>query len=272
MSTDLVALAERIVNATCHLVFIHEEKAVSAGSGVFVEGGRLLTAAHVLLQRPGQLYRGALRLRGSSGVLPCSRFDFRGPVTVDMAIPEAVRPITFDIASLDSPELPPQVQPLPLAKEIAQRGTEVLLAGFTDEIPLPGDLEWALELMNPDMNTAHDYLDVLGKHFVRQPMVKRAIIGCTTPIQIRNHAGEMTVEAAAYVLDNDLTYGGSGGPVMNLQGELLGIVTRKTTTTARELHIQTTTQGGPPLQLQRIFSGSGLALSHRFITAIAEPR
>lgn len=143
----------------------------------------------------------------------------------------------------------------------------MLIAGFTDEIPLPVDLDWALEVMNPDMNSAREYLDALGNQFIRPPMVKRAMIGCTSRVEFKNERGEVVAEAASYILDNDLTYGGSGGPVMNLQGELLGIVTRKTTTAARELKIQTMEQGTSAV-LRRIFSGSGLALSHRFITTI----
>jgi hypothetical protein len=146
----------------------------------------------------------------------------------------------------------------------------VFCAGDWDdrhEIPLAVDLDWSLEVMNPDMNTARDFLDELGKHFVRAPMVKRAMIGCTTKIKVQYETGREPMEAATYVLDNDLTYGGSGGPVMNLQGELLGIVTRKTTTSARELRIPTLAQGTTAV-LERIFSGSGLALSHHFVTTI----
>ena len=263
---DFVALADRIVKATCHIVIIHEQKVVSAGSGVLVEGGKLLTAGHVVFQRVGRIYPGDLMLRGAEGVISRPPLNFLGLPAINVGLPQLVRPVTLDITLADFPETPPGMQPLPLAKQIAPRGTEVLIAGLTDEVPLAVDLDWSLEVMNPDMNSARDYLGDLGNHFVRAPMVKRAMIGCTTKVEVKDE-GVTALEAASYVLDNDLTYGGSGGPVMNLQGELLGIVTRKATTAARELRIQTLEQGTSAL-LQKIFSGSGLALSHRFITTI----
>ena len=264
---DFVALADRIVKATCHIIVIHEQKVVSAGSGVLIEGGKLLTAGHVVFQRVGRIYPGDLMLRGPEGPIPRPPLNFLGFPAINVGLPQLVRPVPLDITLSDFPGIPAGMQPLPLAKEIAPRGTEVLIAGFTDEIPLAADLDWSLEVMNPDMNSARDYLDELGNHFVRAPMVKRAMIGCTTKVEVKDERGGIAMEAASYVLDNDLTYGGSGGPVMNLQGELLGIVTRRATTSARQLKIQTKEQG-TSVALQRIFSGSGLALSHRFITTI----
>lgn len=265
---DIVALADRIVRATCHLVVINEEKKVeSAGSGVLIEGGKLLTAGHVLFRGVGHPYPGNLMIRGHAGLIPLTLENFVAFPEINVGLPELVRPVKLDILLAERSETPAGMQPLPLAKEIPPRGTEVLMAGFTDEIPLPVDLDWSLEVMNPDMNTARDFIDELGNHFVRAPMVKRAMIGCTTKVEVKYEEGVDAMEAASYVLDNDLTYGGSGGPVMNLRGELLGIVTRKTTTSARELRIPTMERGTTAV-LQRIFSGSALALSHHFATTI----
>lgn len=68
---DTIALADRIVKATCHLVVVNEQKkVVSAGSGVLVEGGKLLTAGHVLFRGVGHAYPGNLVIRGHAGVIP----------------------------------------------------------------------------------------------------------------------------------------------------------------------------------------------------------
>lgn len=260
---NVVELSDRILKATCHLVVIADNKAISAGTGVFVEGNELLTAAHVVFQRPGHVYPGDLMIRGYTGsVIQRPPLNFR--TTTLSGLPPMLRPVVVDVAAAAFPTIPPHVEPLPLARDISPRGTEILIAGYTDEIPLPMDFDWSFELRNPDMTSALNYLDDLGRHFVRPPMVKRAMIGCVSELRI-NLPNAPTIVGASYVLDNDLTYGGSGGPVMNLKGELVGVLIRKATTSARELRIQSTEQGASVLQ--RIFSGAGLALSHHLVTS-----
>ncbi len=43
----------------------------------------------------------------------------------------------------------------------------------------------------------------------------------------------VSVPGANYWLDNHLTYGGSGGPIVNMNGELLGIVCEKAFTESK---------------------------------------
>lgn len=104
---DLVALADRIVKATCHLIIIDEQKVVSAGSGVLVEGGKLLTAGHVVFRRVGQIYPGELMLRGPEGPFPSPyRLNFHGFPGIDAGLPQVLRRVPLDITLAEYPDIP----------------------------------------------------------------------------------------------------------------------------------------------------------------------
>jgi len=62
----------------------------------------------------------------------------------------------------------------------------------------------------------------------------------------------------------ELTYGGSGGPIVNIDGKLFGVIIRKGFTSAKKLQIQQSIQG----IIDKLPSGTGFDLSHHLITGI----
>lgn len=259
---DLVDLCERLARATCQIVFETDDDVTSAGSGVFIGRDRILTAKHVVATKSGRAYPHALTIRGDG-------FAFHGEATFRAAVlninfPSLMRPIPIDLAEIKVTTLIEGVEPLALREDVCKRGTEVVMAGFTDEVPFPLDFDEYLEIMNPDMNTAKTSLDKKFRYFLRPLMMKRAIVGAVANIAVDEKNGQK-IRGAAYVLDNDLTYGGSGGPVVDMDGRLVGLITRKTTTSAKELRIRTAESSGGPT-LERLFSGAGLCLSHHLVT------
>jgi hypothetical protein len=100
--------------------------------------------------------------------------------------------------------------------------------------------------------------------YFRPSMFKRCMIGSIQTINMNDEEKGLSISGAEYWLDNHLTYGGSGGPMVNTKGELVGIVVRKGLTDAKKFGIRSidpSVQAVPSLP-----SGIGLALSHQFLT------
>jgi hypothetical protein len=121
---DTIALADRIVKATCHLVVVNEQKkVVSAGSGVLVEGGKLLTAGHVLFRRVGHAYPGSLMIRGHAGVIPLTLGNFVAFPEINVGLPELVRPVRLDIILANCSETPAGMSRLTRLPRVSRPGT-----------------------------------------------------------------------------------------------------------------------------------------------------
>jgi len=117
-----------------------------------------------------------------------------------------------DVAVLRCAEAPPEVRPLITGSVPAHPGDEVIVMGyptgvramlartdtkFLDEIREQGDLDfWTV-------------VEHLSKSGLITPLATRGIVGQVTP--------------DAVVYDADTTHGGSGGPVLNMQGEVIAV-------------------------------------------------
>ena len=79
-------------------------------------------------------------------------------------------------------------------------------------------------------------------------MVRHGIVGSVQKIQINDN-----INGATYWIDNAVTYGASGGPVVDSFGKLIGIISEKGVTDGVD------SENSVP-------SGSTMALSHKLIT------
>ena len=258
-------LCERIALATCHVVVGDGEKVVDAGSGVFIEGGKVLTAKHVILTPSGKPRGSGIALRGDNYFY--EKGVEWGGVGLDLGMDKFMKPLNIDLVELTPHELPEGVVPLPLCADVEPVGTEVLIAGYPDDIGLPLDFPEHFQTMNPDMATVKAEYESRFKYFFRQRMIKKCMIGNAQRVTIEHTGGAESVHihGASYWLDDHLTYGGSGGPVVNMSGELVAIISRKGMTSAAELDIRSIDQSGVK-KVGLIPSGIGLALSHHLIT------
>lgn len=236
-------------------------KILSAGSGVFVStAGSVLTAQHVVASR-GRLIPGTI-LVILPGLAP-RPYIVASPVGIgiDVGVPDVIRQLPIDLAIL-KPVTPWLAEDcLRLRDDIPPAGTDVLLAGFPDDILLPFMFDEAFELMNPDVNTLNDHLQEHFHHFIRPLMCIDTMIGAAAGVNLSLPGG--TIEAATYSTPIGFTYGGSGGPMVDLEGSLVGIAIRKGVTDARRLHIQG--QGG---FVRHLPTATGYALSHKLITRL----
>jgi hypothetical protein len=122
------------------------------------------------------------------------------------------------------------------------------MAGFPDDIKLPLNFDKALNFDNQDLKEKKYEIESFLKNSIRLLMVRHGIIGSVQKIQINNN-----INGATYWIDNAVTYGASGGPVVDSSGKLIGIISEKGVTDGVD-------------SKNLVPSGSTMALSHKLIT------
>ena len=120
----------------------------------------------------------------------------------------------IDIAVLSSDDAMLEAHPLPTALTAVQPGDEVLLIGY------PTGVQAILARTDAKFLDEIGETDALGFWTVVE---KLSASGLISPLATRGIVGQVTRDAVVY--DAGTTYGGSGGPVLNLQGEVIAVNT-----------------------------------------------
>jgi len=245
---------------------LNPETDYSVGSAVAInDKGDLLTAAHVIDPRlslrkppwskikedlidPNTII---LAMNNHAKLPKLNQYRLFGGITW-LTTPSVKEPLLIDLAILRPLEPQSNIPYLKIRKNPTLLGTKVLIAGFPDDMELPFKLAYNYEpnFEIPEVNKIHDQRLRIAKKLL---MIKSGMIGS------QNHAtltdGNLTLEGEVFYIDNELHSGASGGPVVNTNLEVVGILTERAITSM-------STDDTPRLKIP---SGSSVAFSPRFI-------
>lgn len=228
---DRTVLCKRL-RETTYLVFIllgsdaGQPELIGSGTAVAVNSrGDLLTAAHVVTTRlpirPDDVRDPNLIILAKSNRSTFARYS--SPLcglSVDLG--ELLsRPLTVDLAVLRPVEDQRDVQCLPLSTRPPVIGEQVLMAGYPDDIELPFSFDQLLPSSSIQVQAQRVNLEISK----RLMMIRSGMIGHSAGVTINEeYSGHF------FHVDNVLHSGASGGPVLDSDGELLGILTKRAIT------------------------------------------
>lgn len=237
---DSIALAKSLKAITLRVnVFLNDHEGnlelISSGSAVSVSpSGIMLTAAHVVTGRLPIIDRDIKDITNQNAII-LVQVENAGIVQCDaplvglsFALPDYLRrTIDFDLAIIKPVKTLPEPIPfVEISEIIPEIGSQVMMAGFSDDIRLPLEFDDALNRGHPEVQAQLPALKVFG----RQLMVRSGIIGQIYRLDVNDRAVNAKRMGAEMYIDNALHAGASGGPVIDDAGRLIGIVTMRAMT------------------------------------------
>lgn len=232
----------------------------SFGTGVFISGNAVITAKHVICSGK-KLRAGSIYVQPVEGQWHEYQCVSDPALAINTGTPES-HPFPVDLAILvPSNQARVTTKYLPLSPTPAPIGTEVILAGFSDDTYMPLDFEESFDTRSVEgMDKEKEF--TTREPMLRQLLCKKGMIGSRWNVTVNNYAPrEPHLKTATYALDTDISYGASGGPVVDLDGNLIGIVCKKGVADATRFRIATSTG-----DLRKLPSGTSYALDHSLVT------
>lgn len=232
-------LYEKIQKACGYVTVILDEEIISTGTCfAFLPGGEVLTAAHVVT--------GRLPIRQDDYTDPnCKIFvKFDGIPVLEYGVSLCGIGIQIDgfheVLQIDIAVLIPKSKEeivfpfLPTKFAMPNLGQQVFLAGYSDEVTLPFNLDRIADRSYPGMA---EFLGQMQRGYMADmmgPMVKRAVIGNHRRFHASNSGQKVQIDGDILYMDNGMHSGASGGPIVNVDGEAIGVITQRAITSASQ--------------------------------------
>lgn len=256
--SDALEKTTYLVNSFFGQEPLNPENSIGIGSGIAINAkGDLLTAAHVVTGRipvrPEDVKDPNVNILAKT---KAGQFNQYYPVLCGVSIQNSLmkKPITVDLALLRPISTQNDVPFLRLNRSPVKVGLEVLMAGFPDDMDLPLSFDQTVDNEQPEMQFILPSLQI-ARHLL---MIKSGMIGYESNVILTD--GKLKLEGQVLYVDNQLQIGASGGPVVNQDAEVIGIITQRAITSVpyRET---------PDL---RVPSGSTVAVSPRLILPLID--
>jgi hypothetical protein len=257
-----IELCKKIKKTIRQIIVDDGSRILSAGTGVVIDkNGMILTARHVVEGDYGP-FVGIIKVHGSH----TSESEYQLVVSgLNLKI-DGLNSLKIDLSILKPiKSLPTPCDYMPLSFTLAEEGTDVVIAGYPNDIDLPFHVMRELDDTSVGTKKLQAAWNHRFKYFFRLPMMKTGIVGLSTLLNFDECNVEkmdipnlrtVSFHGACYWIDTSLSYGGSGGPIVNMSGEVLGIICEKAFTEEK-------ING-----LNILPSGTGLGFSHQLISWI----
>lgn len=247
-------------------ITIQTQRKLYCGSGVVIrEDGLVLTAAHVVAENCRDPYHGAIMVNEKARKADEYAMLISQPLAIDIGLPDYMGNVPIDLMLLAPKQTKSDVEYIELEDQLAKVGDDVIIGGFPEDIGYPLEFFDYINFDNPEMKKHKVDVEKFKQLDFRQPVQKSAMVGLVNGVDLQDcdvssfgfdGLERVTAHGADYWLDNQLTYGGSGGPMVNMDGKLVGIMYKK----------EFTNQENDGLQDILVPSGTGRAISHKLIT------
>lgn len=236
---------------------------LSQGSGVVVNDiGFVLTAYHVVssLANNNSDIIMATPYTGGKSLFYSLIY---GGISFEIRGQDQISSMLIDLAIL-VPLQPTNLPPISLMDDIPKEGTDIIMAGFPVDLKTPLDISEKFKKESVGGLNNINKIKEFTHSIIPWIMVKHGIIGGVFHIVTPNMKTELLGEsvsfsllAAEYWVDNTYAKGASGGPIVDMEGKLLGIITERGITYESDF-MNTITFPIP--------SGTIRVLSHKLIT------
>ncbi|KKP67784.1 MAG: hypothetical protein UR66_C0010G0022 [Candidatus Moranbacteria bacterium GW2011_GWE1_35_17] len=255
-----VEICKKLERTAVKIALFSGDQLQGTGTGVIIKNnGVVLTANHVIsdfckIANPKIII---ITKDKNDKVLHLEYLPVLYNVSFDANMPESFNSLNIDLAILKPKEVVDFGDDyISLEDNLMPVGEDIIMAGFPDEIRLPLDVDSKFNFDNPEMLEKRKEIGQALDFFMALRMAKSGMVGATHKIIINGNfnSKSINVEGASYWIDNASTFGASGGPVVNYEGRLVGIICQKALTKL------------PPYSEINIPSGSTMALSHKLIT------
>ncbi|PIU08925.1 MAG: hypothetical protein COT31_01555 [Candidatus Moranbacteria bacterium CG08_land_8_20_14_0_20_34_16] len=255
-----IEICKNLEKTAVKITLFSGDQLKSTGTGVIIRNdGIVLTANHVISDF-GKIANPKIIIitkDKNDKALHLEYLPVLYNVSFDANTPESLNPLDIDLAILKPKDTIDFGDDYILLEDnIIPVGTDVIMAGFPDEIKLPLDVDSKFNFSDQEMLKNKENIGQALDFFMALRMAKGGMVGATHKIIINGNFNSkaVAVEGASYWIDNALTFGASGGPVVNYEGKLIGIICQKALTKLL------------PYSGMTIPSGSTMALSHKLIT------
>ncbi|WP_083254276.1 serine protease [Pandoraea sp. ISTKB] len=227
-----------VASTACGLitVFLDGEQ-ISSGTGFAINPeGEVLTAAHVVT--------GRFPIRHEDYTCPGLQIFCKFPghpviefsvvfCGITIAVTGLSRPLQIDLASLRPTRALSQPVPFLRACILPPRlGDRVFVAGYSDEQTVPFEVN---RFLPGGGKGVAEFLAAMEKGYMADmtgPLIKAGFVGNLRRSVAEGAAG--SIECEVFYVDNSVHSGASGGPILNENGDAVGVITQRAITSVSQ--------------------------------------
>jgi hypothetical protein len=246
---------------TTYLVKVYDRgELYSEGSAFCINrSGSLITAAHVVYGNEpftkNEPYSKNIKIRAGTKFGPIRTYK-PNLCGLNIGWPDGpIEKLHIDLSILEPIEKLSDLSFLEIEKESQVIGSEVLMAGFPDELELPLKFDQNLDIDFLKKRQSKEEIESnLDTHRMSLLMLKSGMVGYSTSLTIKPGRGKnLNLKIDNYYIDNGMQLGSSGGPVITCLGKVFGVITKRAVTTVSYTDLKNPNKEVP--------SGSTLAIS-----------